>query len=137
MSGTTADDKDRFALDLLLRGFQVSRMLRVVADLGVADRIANDDALAVADLAAGLNVHSIPLLRILRGLAAFRRLPGLRRRGGLAFTALATVTNGHTEQSPPRRPLLDHTRLLERLGNARGGANRGQPSSNGLEHDSV
>lgn len=71
MSGTTGHDKDRLELDLLLRGFQVSRMLRVVADLGVADRIANDDAVAVTDLAAGLNVHPIPLLRMLRGLAAF------------------------------------------------------------------
>ena len=32
-------EAERAALDLLLRGFQVSRMLRLVADLGVADRI--------------------------------------------------------------------------------------------------
>jgi hypothetical protein len=31
---------ERVALDLLVRGFQLSRMLRLVADLGVADRIA-------------------------------------------------------------------------------------------------
>ena len=30
--------KDREELDLLLRGFQVSRMLRLVADLGIADK---------------------------------------------------------------------------------------------------
>ncbi len=71
MSGTTVPDKDRLELDLLLRGFQVSRMLRAVADLGVADRIATDGAVAVADLAAACNVHPTPLLRILRALAAF------------------------------------------------------------------
>ena len=38
MSGPTVSDQDRVDLDLLLRGFQVSRMLRLVADLGVADR---------------------------------------------------------------------------------------------------
>jgi hypothetical protein len=70
MSGTTAPDKDRLELDLLLRGFQVSRMLRVVADLGVADRIATDGVVAVTDLAAACDVHPTPLLRILRALAA-------------------------------------------------------------------
>ena len=32
------ENDDRAALDLLVRGFQVSRMLRLVADLGIADR---------------------------------------------------------------------------------------------------
>ncbi|HEX2509844.1 MAG TPA: methyltransferase, partial [Microvirga sp.] len=45
-------------------------MLRVVADLGVADRIPADGAVAVADLAAAGSVHPTPLLRILRALAA-------------------------------------------------------------------
>jgi SAM-dependent methyltransferase len=71
MSGTTAVDKDRSELDLLLRGFQVSRMLRVVADLGLADRLAPDAAVVIADLASACNVNPTPLLRILRALAAF------------------------------------------------------------------
>lgn len=71
MSGTAVPDEDHFELDLLIRGFQVSRMLRVVADFGVADRIATDGAVAVTDLAAACNVHPSPLLRILRALAAF------------------------------------------------------------------
>jgi O-methyltransferase len=70
MSDPTAPDPDRLALDLMLRGFQVSRMLRVVADLGVADRIPADGAVAVADLAAAGSVQPTPLLRILRALAA-------------------------------------------------------------------
>ena len=40
-------DRDREELDLLLRGFQVSRMLRLVADLGVADKIPTDGHLTV------------------------------------------------------------------------------------------
>ena len=71
MSGTTVLDKERLELDLLLRGFQVSRMLRLVADLGVADRIAPDGTVTVTDLAGACNVHPTPLLRILRALAAF------------------------------------------------------------------
>jgi hypothetical protein len=64
-------DGDRAGLDLLLRGFQISRMLRVVADLGIADRIGPDDILSLDDLAAACGVQPQPLLRILRALAAF------------------------------------------------------------------
>ena len=35
-------DGDRVALDLLIRGFQVSRMLRLAADLGIADKIPKE-----------------------------------------------------------------------------------------------
>jgi hypothetical protein len=71
MSAANASANDRAELDLLLRGFQVSRMLRAVADLGLADRLAIDGAVAVADLAATCKVERVPLLRILRALAAF------------------------------------------------------------------
>lgn len=71
MLGSTGPDTERLELDLLLRGFQVSRMLRVVADLGIADRIAADGAVTVTDLAGACKVHPTPLLRILRALAAF------------------------------------------------------------------
>jgi hypothetical protein len=70
MSGVTVSDNDRFELDLLLRGFQVSRMLRVVADLGVADKIPTDGAVTVTDLGVACKVHRTPLLRILRALAS-------------------------------------------------------------------
>ncbi len=52
MPETQEADHGRAALDLLLRGFQVSRLLRLVADLGVADRIAPDGLVALNDLAA-------------------------------------------------------------------------------------
>jgi hypothetical protein len=64
-------DDERAALDLLLRGFQISRMLRLVADLGVADRIAPDGRMALNDLAEDRGVQSQPLVRVLRALAAF------------------------------------------------------------------
>ena len=72
MSETVSSEQDREELDLLLRGFQVSRMLRLVADLGVADKIAPDGAVAVNDLATACSVQPGPLVRVLRALAAFR-----------------------------------------------------------------
>lgn len=62
---------DRSELDLLIRGFQVSRMLRLVADLGVADRIAPEGERDVDSLAAECGTESQPLTRVLRALAAF------------------------------------------------------------------
>ena len=59
------------ALDLLIRGFQVSRMLRLVADLAVADKLPDDGALNVDDLASSCGVQAAPLMRVLRALAAF------------------------------------------------------------------
>ncbi len=65
----TADDRE--ALDLLIRGFQVSRMLRLVADLGLADKLPRNDSRPVSDLATACSVHAVPLVRVLRALAAF------------------------------------------------------------------
>ena len=58
-------------MDLLLRGFQVSRMLRLVADLGIADKVPTDQGVPVQDLATSCAVLTQPLLRVLRALAAF------------------------------------------------------------------
>ena len=57
---------------VLLRGFQVSRMLRLVADLGIADKLALDGAVAVNDLAIACSVLPEPLIRVLRALASFQ-----------------------------------------------------------------
>jgi hypothetical protein len=64
-------DEDRRAVDLLIRGFQVSSMIRVVADLGIAGRIDPEETANVADLAAACGVLPEPLKRILRALVAF------------------------------------------------------------------
>lgn len=71
MSEPISTEQERLALDLLMRGFQVSRMLRLVADLGIADRIPSDGAVAVNDIAEACAVLPQPLSRILRALAAF------------------------------------------------------------------
>ena len=71
MSKPPAADSDRAALDLLVRGFEVSRMLRLVADLGLADRIAPEARVALNDLAQDCGVQPQPLIRVLRALAAF------------------------------------------------------------------
>lgn len=65
------NDGDQVALDLLIRGFQVSRMLRLVADLGIADKIPKEGNCNVRDLAIACAVLATPLLRVLRALAAF------------------------------------------------------------------
>lgn len=70
MPDAIANTSDREALDLLIRGFQVSRMIRLVADLGVADKIS-DTGHDVHELAAACGVNASPLLRVLRALAAF------------------------------------------------------------------
>ena len=71
MANVGSDDDDRNALDLLVRGFQVSRMLRLVADLGLADKLPKDGSRDVAELASQCSVQAAPLLRVLRALAAF------------------------------------------------------------------
>jgi hypothetical protein len=49
----TADEDalDRLTLDRLLRGFQISRMLRLAADLSVADRIPETAPRSIEGLA--------------------------------------------------------------------------------------
>jgi hypothetical protein len=79
---------ERKALDLLIRGFQVSRMLRVAADLGIADKIPPAEKTSISDLAQLCSVRPAPLLRILRALAAF---------GVFAVSADGLVS--HTERS--------------------------------------
>lgn len=71
MSTIATTDTDRHELDLLIRGIQVSRILGLVADLNVADKVPRNGAVKVHDLAMACAVHVEPLLRILRGLAAF------------------------------------------------------------------
>jgi hypothetical protein len=62
---------ERDELDLLLRGFQVSRTLRLVADFGIADIIPKDHSIGVQEVAAACAISPEPLLRVLRLLAAF------------------------------------------------------------------
>jgi hypothetical protein len=64
------NEDDHLALNLMIRGFQASQLFRLAADLEVADRVAPDGSVAVADMAAACNVLPMPLLRILRALAA-------------------------------------------------------------------
>jgi hypothetical protein len=88
MGASAPNAQDRAELDLLLRGFQVSRMLRLVADLGVADRIPPDDALPLNDLASACSVLPERLIRVLRALAAFQ-----------IFRVSADGDVGHTPRS--------------------------------------
>jgi hypothetical protein len=70
MIDSSANDP-RAALDLQIRGFQVSRMIRLVADLGIADKVPTDGGVDAGELATACSVLPGPLLRVLRALAAF------------------------------------------------------------------
>ena len=88
MTDKIGPDADRQSLDLLLRGFQVARMLRLVADLFVADKIAPDGRIGIQELADASAVLPQPLLRVLRALAAFD-----------IFTVDTEAMIGHTPKS--------------------------------------
>jgi len=68
---TQSSEADRDELDLLLRGFQVSRILRLVADFGIADLIPQNCSISVSEVAAACAISPEPLLRVLRVLTAF------------------------------------------------------------------
>lgn len=63
----THSDPDREALELLVHGFQLSRMLRLVADLGIADKIIGDGARerAEAEFRGLLDQSGFALTRIM------------------------------------------------------------------------
>jgi hypothetical protein len=63
-------EDDRIVLDLLIRGFQISRTIRLIADLSLADRIAPNAPSKLADLAGACGVLPRPLSRAMRALAA-------------------------------------------------------------------
>src|SRR5262245_33345626 len=66
------DSEDhRLALDLLIRGFQVSRIIRLAADLGLADRIAPEGASRIGELAELSGVIPEQLKRVVRVLPSF------------------------------------------------------------------
>jgi hypothetical protein len=89
---------DRAALDLLVRGFQVSRMLRLIADFGVADRIPPDGNVAIDALAAECGVQSQPLIRVLRALAAFGVF-SVKPDGRIAHSARSRLLRTDTPNS--------------------------------------
>jgi len=76
------------ALNRLIHGYKVSRMLGLAAELGIADRIAADQAASAASLAVACGVLADPLLRLCRALAGF----------GI-FTVSADEMVGHSGQS--------------------------------------
>ncbi|MGG5817484.1 methyltransferase [Falsiroseomonas sp. HW251] len=63
-------DSDRAALDRLLRGFIVSRLLRTAAELHLADRVPAEGTTTVAALAEEAGVQPGQLRRVLRVLAS-------------------------------------------------------------------
>ena len=67
----TSIRENRVPLYLLIRAFQISRMIRLVADFGIADSIPSSGGCHVHKLAAAHSIDPAQLLRVLRALAAF------------------------------------------------------------------
>lgn len=63
--------RERAPMDLLIRAFQINRVIRLAADLGLADKIAPDQSLHVREVADACSVRPEQLLRVFRALAAF------------------------------------------------------------------
>jgi hypothetical protein len=61
---------DLFALMLFVRGFKISKMLQVAAELGLADRIASGPR-PIEDLARDCGANPAMLTRLCRALSAF------------------------------------------------------------------
>jgi hypothetical protein len=80
--------QDVHELLLLIQGFQITRILKAAADLGLADRIEPGANLAVADLAALSHVEPERLRRLCRALAAMG-----------VFTIDETGQIGHSKKS--------------------------------------
>jgi hypothetical protein len=92
MTNRTNTDQHREALGLLIRGLQVSRMIRPVADFGIADKVAVDTGCDVHELASACTVKPHPLLAccgLWRPLKSFVR----RRWPWWALAALVAVAN--------------------------------------------
>lgn len=78
---------DREQLEQLIRGFQISQLIWIAAELDLASRIEPDSKMSIAQLAQDCGVIPGQLLRLCRALAAF---------------GVFEVTDGH---------LLNHSRL--------------------------
>ena len=71
----TATREDFAALSAIINSYRIPRMLQLVAELGVADRIAAVQFLPVTSLASEAGILADPLLRILRALAPSESSP--------------------------------------------------------------
>jgi ubiquinone/menaquinone biosynthesis C-methylase UbiE len=89
---------DHQRLNLMIRGFQVSRMLRLAAELAIADRVPREGTIDVADLAQACAVQTLPLLRVLRALSS-QSVFSLDAAGFVAHTPLSLLLRTDTEGS--------------------------------------
>jgi hypothetical protein len=94
------DDLD--AVDMLIRGFQVSRMLRAVADLDLADKVPANGSCELDPLAQECRVQSLPLLRILRGVGGLRHFLRDIGRSDQPFSAVSVAAiEAERGRAPP------------------------------------
>lgn len=112
-----ACEQDWRELDLLLRGFKISRMLRLVADLGIADKIAAERSVTVCELAQVCAVLPEQLIRVLRALAAFRIFQ-VSADGNVSHTSMSHLFRTDAPNSLSLRPVLGCAGSMAGMGNA-------------------
>lgn len=98
MSDTSPSEIDWNAVNFLVHGFQVSRIIRLAADLGLADRIEAGADRPVAQLAAECAVDPGQLLRVLRTLAAVQ-IFAVSTDGRVSHTARSLLLRAGAERS--------------------------------------
>ena len=89
---------DHTCLNLMIRGFQVSRMIRLVADLEIADKLPPEESCGVGDLAVLSGVQTMPLLRVLRALSSFG-IFCIDAAGSVAHTPLSLLLRADADRS--------------------------------------
>ena len=137
MTGALTTDTDREELDLLLRGFQVSRMLRLIADIGVATKSPQMARSPCKNLSSACNVMPEPMLRVF-ACACRLGLSQVTAGGCVAHTPRSRLLRTDTPNSMHRRgPLLDWPRFLGCLGHAGRRDGRRHTTRGGLEHGSL
>ena len=82
----------------MIRGFQVSRMIRLAADLEIADKLPFGERRSVVEIAALSAVQAMPLLRVLRALSSFG-IFCVDAAGSVAHTPLSLLLRADAERS--------------------------------------
>jgi len=86
------------AVEFAIQGFQLSRTIRLIADLFIADRIPPDVSCSVVDLAAASGVLPGQLLRAMRLLAA-NRIFRVDADGAISHTSRSLLLRSDTPHS--------------------------------------
>ena len=115
MSKTTSDAEGYAEIALLIRSFQISKMLEVAATLDLANRIGNECRPA-AELARECGADPEMLLRLCRAPCRLRDFLGGRERRHKPDEPLSLAPSEFETNAPLRGTLLDDAKHLGGVG---------------------